>query len=245
MLTANSKSTDQSTLATGVAEFRAGYENWDANRFHKASELIKQATQNAPDFAANFYWLGVVEFHRMLYYQNASGGQTNRLAIKVSRDTAMTALNRAVKLDPRHAESHALLATLYGMQIENNLARAIWYGPKVQKHGKLSLDYAPESPRVQYLIGACKFHTAKKPDAFREALATLLKAEELFNGEAKNAPGPLEPRWGYAGCLVLIGQTFEQLDQKQKAAEYFLKAVAVQPSNVLAKHGLERVTKNK
>jgi len=229
----------------GVTEFTAAYEAWDENRFRKAAELFRQATTSAPASAACFYWLGVAEFHRMLRLQNPPIPPTDPDAAYAAMDTAIAALTRAVKLDPRHAESHALLGTLYGMKIEGNLLRAVRFGPRVDKHRRQALAHGQDNPRVQYLLGACQFHTAKKPEGLREALTTLLKAEKLFDAEAKAAHGPLEPQWGCSSCLMFIGRAYEKLGQHNEAADYYRKALARQPADHLARQGLMRVTKGK
>jgi tetratricopeptide (TPR) repeat protein len=177
----------------------------------------------------------------MLHWQNLPASRANREAADAAMSAALAALNRAVKLDPLHAESHALLGTLYGMKIDGNLVRAAWFGPRVEKHRKAALENGASNPRVNYLLGTCQFHTAKKPTAWREALATLLRAEKLFDAETHVAPGPLDPRWGRATCLTFIGRTYEALGQKKEAAEFFRKALALQPSDHLARAGLARL----
>lgn len=229
----------------GVAEFTAAYQAWDGARFGTAAEFFRQASTNAPASATNYYWLGAAQFHRMLQLQNQPPPATNASAAPAAMDAAITALNRAVKLDPRHAESHALLGTLYGMKIEGNLVRAAWFGPRVERHRKAALEFGAENPRVNYLLGTCQFHTAKKPAALREALATFLVAEKLFTAEAQLPAISLSPRWGYASCLTFIGRTYEQLDQLKEAAEFYREALARQPSDHLAKEGLARVTAKK
>ena len=59
--------------------------------------------------------------------------RTNTLAADAAMDAALAALETAVKLDERHAESHALLGTLYGMKINGNLLRAARFGPRVRE----------------------------------------------------------------------------------------------------------------
>jgi TolA-binding protein len=102
-----------------------------------------------------------------------------------------------------------------------------------------------KNPRAQYLLGTCQFHMAKKPAKLREALATFLEAEKLYEAEAKAPAGPLEPRWGYDTCLTFIGRTYEQLGEGAKAADYYRKALARHPADHLAKEGLLRITKGK
>lgn len=226
----------------GVFEFAAAYQAWDGKRFAAAAELFRQATTNASASSTNFYWLGAAEFHRMLQLQSLPASASNKVAAAAALDAALGALSVAVKLDPRDAESHALLGTLYGMKIDGNLIRGARFGPRVAEHRKLALETGAQNPRVQYLLGTCQFHTAKKPAKQREALATFLKAQQLFEAEARMPGGPLEPRWGYDTCLTFIGRTYELLGEPTNAAEYFRKALALRPADHLAKEGLARVT---
>jgi len=231
--------------AAGVAEFTAAYEAWDGARFVAAAELFRQACTNAPGSSTNFYWLGAAQFHRMLQLQTLPAPRTNQPAIDAAMDAALAALNTAVELNERDAESHALLATLYGMKIDGGTLRALRFGPRVAKHQKKALEFGSENPRVRYLLGTGQFHTAKSAAAQHEALATLLAAEKLFVSEAQRPAKPLEPRWGYSSCLTFIGRTYELLGDRARAEDYFRRALARQPSDDLAKQGLARVTQRK
>jgi tetratricopeptide (TPR) repeat protein len=229
----------------GVTEFTAAYQAWDGARFGAAAEFFRQATTNAPTSSTFFYWLGAAQFHRLLQLQTLPASRTNQLAAEAVMDAALAALSSAVKLDEQHAESHALLGTLYGMKIDDNTLRALRFGPRLAKHQKQALEFGPENPRVRYLLGTCQFHTAKKPAAQREALTTLLAAETLYVKEASRAARPLEPRWGHSSCLTFIGRTYELLGQRTEAADYFRKALAEHPADHLARQGLARVTEKK
>jgi tetratricopeptide (TPR) repeat protein len=229
----------------GVEEFSAAYQAWDGARFAAAAELFREACTNAPGSSTNFYWQGAAQFHRMLQLQTLPSQRTNRIAADAAMDAALAALNTAVKLSERDAESHALLGTLYGMKIDGNLVRGARLGPRVQKHCMQALEFGAENPRVRYLLGTCQFHTAKNPTAQREALASFLAAEKLFRAEAQRAAGPLEPRWGYSSCLTFLGRTYELLGERAKAEAYFRQALAQQPTDHLAKEGLARVTERK
>jgi tetratricopeptide (TPR) repeat protein len=228
--------------AAGVAEFGAAYREWDSARFQAAADLFRQACTNAPGSPTNFYWLGAAEFHRALQLQTVPAAPTNALAVAAALDAAMEALLVAVKLAPEHAESHALLGTIYGMKIDGNLLRAVRFGPRVSRHGKLALQFGAENPRVRYLLGTCQFHTAKGAVAQREALATFLLTDKLYSAEAKQPAGPLDPRWGHSSCLTFIGRTYELLGQRAEAAAYFRRAILEHPADTVAKAGLQRVT---
>jgi tetratricopeptide (TPR) repeat protein len=231
--------------AAGIAEFTAAYQAWDGSRFSTAVDIFRQATTDASASCTNYYWLGTAQFHHMLQLQNAPANPTNQLAADAALNAAVEALTVAVKLDERHAESHALLGTLYGMKINGSVLRAAWFGPRVAKHRGKAMESGAHNPRVQYLLGMCQFHTAKKLAAYRETLTTLLAAEKLFEAEAEVPGGPLDPRWGRSSCWTFIGRTYESLGERTKAAEYFRKALAEHPVDHVAKDGLKRVTEKK
>jgi tetratricopeptide (TPR) repeat protein len=231
---------DNAALA-GVAEFKAAYQAWDGARFKAAADFFRQACTNAPASCTTFYWLGAAEFHRALQLHSLPVTPANTLTADASLDAAQAALLTAVKLDPKHAESHALLGTIYGMKIDGNLLRAARFGPRVARHEKLALESGADNPRVRYLLGTCQFHTAKGPAAQREALATFLLAEKLFAAESRQTAGPLDPRWGRSSCLTFIGRTYELLGQRAEAANYFRRALVEHPADHAATAGLERL----
>jgi tetratricopeptide (TPR) repeat protein len=235
---------DQLTSA-GIKEFGAAYQAWDGGRFGTAAELFRQACTKAPDSSVNFYWQGAARFHRLLQLRGQPESEANTKAAAAAMEGAVAALETAVKLDAQHAESHALLGTLYGMKINGSMLRAVRYGPSVAKHQKQALRFGAENPRVRYLLGTGLFHTAGDEASRREALTTLLAAEKLFAAEAKRPAKPFEPRWGQSSCCTFIGRTYEMLGQRPAAAEYFRKALAEQPSDHIALAGLARVMAGK
>jgi len=228
--------------AAGIVEFTNAYRLRDGARFAAAANLFQQACTNTSATATNYYWLGAAEFHRLLHALGSSE-TTNQLAAGIALDAAVDALTRAVKLDASHAESHALLGTLYGIKIGNNLLSAAWLGPRVQREFKQAIADGAENPRVQYLVGMSRFYTAVRPGSRREALTNLLAAEKLFEAEATAPPAPLEPRWGHDSCLTFIGLCYEKLGQRAAAEDYFRKALALHPQDGLAQEGLKPVAK--
>lgn len=240
-LTVRAESAANKITAAGIIEFTAAYQAWDGARFAAATELFRQASTNTSATATNFYWLGASEFHRMLQLR---GHPTNTIPADAALESALAALTAGVKLGEDHAESQALLGTLYGIKINGSLLRAAWFGPRVAKYQAGALKSGATNPRVQYLFGMCQFHLAKKPAAWQEALTTLLGAEKLFEAEVRTAAAPLGPRWGYDSCLTFIGRTYELLGRQKEAGEYFSKALAMHPADHLAREGLKRVSAN-
>jgi len=225
----------------GIARFNAAYQAWDAGGFAGAAGDFRRACEKNPGSAVNCYWQGAAHFHRMLHFKNRP--EPDARNADAAMEQAIAALETAVKLDPRHAESHALLGTLYGMKIQGGVLRAIRFGPRVQDHQKQALRHGPRNPRVRYLLGAGLFHTARDEAGRREALATLLAAEKLFLAEAESPPAPLEPRWGLGSCRTFIGRACLSLGDETKAAAYLRKALADHPNNHIARAELAKITR--
>ena len=231
-----------SLTRSGIVEFNAAYREWSAERFANAAGHFRKASSAAPRAAVHKYWLGTALFHRMLQLQSQPDKKKHAHAADAAMEGAITALEAAVAIDPRHAESHALLGTLYGMKINGGMLRAIRFGPRVQDHQKHALQNGAKNPRVQYLLGTGRFHTAEKAADYRVALKTLLDAEKLFVEEAKSPPASLAPRWGLSSCRTFIGRTHLHLGDKKNAEAYFRKALADHPADHIARQELSKLT---
>jgi tetratricopeptide (TPR) repeat protein len=245
LLAARAEQTAEGLMAAGVAEFTAAYQAWDGRRFGTAADLFRQASGVAPRFVLAGYWQGAAEFHQMLYYRGLPPARTNRVVVAKAMDAAIAALEGVLLLDSGHAESHALLGTLYGMKIDGHVFRGLRFGPRVEKHRQQALRRGADNPRVQYLLGMCLFHTAARPEGHRQALAALREAERLFAAEAERPRERLAPAWGRSSCLTFIGRCHEQLGEWPEAAAYYRRALAEHPGDYLAQEGLARVARAK
>jgi len=231
--------TNPPPVLAGIAEFKAAFQAWDGARFAHAAELLTQATVQEPNNVTNFYWLGVTEFHHMLQLRSVPGKAD---PAEVAQAAALEALTTAVKLDGHNAECHALLATIYGIRIGDRWIRALRLGPSAMSHSKAAMKDGATNPRVRYLLATGEYYMASGKSDLRKALKDLLLAETYFAREATNAAGPLEPRWGRTSCCTFIGLTYEKLDDRAHAAEYFRKSLAQHPADHLAQTSLKRVT---
>jgi tetratricopeptide (TPR) repeat protein len=226
-------------MREGIGIFQEAYRKWDAVGFAKAAGQFQQV----PASPRSHYWRGVAHFHRMLQLRSQHPPQEK--SAHVAMDQAIAALEAAVKLDARDAESHALLGTLYGMKIDGSFLRGIRFGPRVQDHQKLALAHGAENPRVRYLLGAARFHTAENQADYRAALATLLHAGKLFAAEsARRHADPTAPRWGESSCHTFTGRTYLKLGDRENAAAHFRKALALHPGDHIARRELDALTKH-
>lgn len=229
-------------LDQGISRFQKAYRTWDSSEFDAAATDFQQAATLDPKSATCHYWLGTAHFHRMLQLQHRDSGQADLEAGENEMQKAIDALETAVEINPNHAESHAILGTLYGMKINGRFLRAIRYGPSVQYHQKHAILHGAKNPRVQYLLGTGLLHTADNDTDRIEALKSLLLAEFQFDAEEKQNRAPTDPRWGKDVCLTFIGEIFSQLHKPEQAKDYFLKALRARPNNVLAKSGLAKLS---
>jgi tetratricopeptide (TPR) repeat protein len=240
ILTVHANPASDAHLRAGIEKFTAAYRAWDADGFAEAAGEFRMATAADPHSARAYYWLGTARFHRMLQLRNQQPPQTD--AANDAMEHAIEALETALTLAPDYSECHALLGTLFGMKIHGGLLRAIRYGPSVQNHQKQALRSGGNNPRVRYLLGTGLFHTAKDADGYREALDALLMAEKLFIAESGQAPEPFAPRWGLSTCRTFIGRTLVKLGDKDRAADYFRKALAEHPNDHIARAELAKIS---
>lgn len=224
----------------GVVEFNAAYKAWSAEGFAAAADLFKKAAQQEPASAVYKYWQGICHFHRMLQIESQPGGKENPKA-KTAMEAAAEAFEQALELDVNHAESHALLATLFGMKIHNNMLSAVRYGPMLQQHQKEAVRLGAKNPRVKYLLGVGLVHTAKDDEDKRKALETLLTAEKLFAEEATQSGDALSPRWGVGSCRTFIGVAYKMLGRNAEAIDYFNRALAEHPCDHIARQELAAI----
>lgn len=161
---------------------------------------------------------------------------------RLIRDAAVP-LKRAVKLNGRDSESHALLGTLAGIQIAGNPKSALWLGPKTTYHKRHALRNDPGNPRTYYLIGTSYFHAPGILGERKKGLEFFLKAETLFKEESKETRQPMQPTWGYSSCLTFIGRTYDGMGRNTEAETYFRKALSVNPKDRLAQKGLKTLGK--
>ena len=227
-------------LKEGIKTFRRAYSNWNSAQFWNATRDFKKATAAKPESATALTWLGTAHFHRLLQIESRPPSPKLEAAAAGDREDAIEALEKAVKLDPKQAEAHAMLGTLYGMKIDG-VVSGMRYGRKVQKHKKLALEHGAKNPRVQYLLGVGRLKTAEKEKEVLEALKSLLLAEALYKAEAKKDRPAEAPAWGHDACLAFIGEAFFRLHKEAKARDYFRKALKKRPNNHMAKAGLKKL----
>lgn len=226
-------------LRAGIDRFNAGCLAWDRAAFEEAAHLFEKTAKKHPDSYEAHYWLGAARFHVLLH---RLGEKADRAELRGRIAEAMDPLERAVALNAEDSEAHALLGTLAGMQIAANPACALWVGRSVMDHRRLALKNDPDNPRAHYLVGTGYFHAPALLGGRDKGLGHFLKAEKLFEAEAKKGRAPLEPDWGYGSCLTFIGRCYQHIEKDDQAAAYYEKALEVNPQDQLAREGLDALS---
>lgn len=222
-------------IETGMSQLRTALADGSAAAFAQAAGSLQQACKQSPASVRARHWLACARFHHLLALKHG-GHDRDAKAVDTAINSAVEALEAALRLDPADAEAHAMLATVMGMRIEASPLRGIQLGSQVGKHRKLAIEHGPQNPRVRYLVGTILLHTAKNDDDRRAALESMMLAESLYQKEADQAAG--DPRWGRDACLAFIGMIHADLHEPETAASYFRRSLAIQPNNPLAKAGL-------
>lgn len=131
------------------------------------------------------------------------------------------------------AETHVLMSAIDGQLISQNPARGMELGIASQQSTNAALTMGPTNPRVWLVRGQGAIYTPPEyGGGLKTAQEQLTRAIDLF---AKDAPKPGEPSWGKAEAYVWLGQVYEQLGDKAKAADAYKTALTISPDYGFAK----------
>ncbi len=225
----------------GIALFQRGYDNARPADFSAAYDHFLAASRRRPKDYRIYQWQGTALFHRALLYLFTRNKNTPQG--KSALTGAMKALNTAVRLYPKDADSHAMISTITGIMIGLEPLTMPWRGPKVMRHKDLALKYGPKNPRCYYLIGMSYFHGPGWMGGPKTSLRFLMKAAGLFQAEKKRSAAPGEARWGHSACLAFIAQVHQKTGRPGQALTYYQKALAVNPKEQNARWGLAALQK--
>jgi len=200
-----------------------GSNNASREKFEQAQTILTQFVSQGDYQALADYYLGYIE-----YQMAVAVNRMDEEKAPANLDSAVVYLKKALEIDNNNAESHALLASCYGMQIAFSPLSGIWRGPKSGSEMSKAKELAGENPRVA-LLGA--IGTYNTPSMFgggkEKGFEALQRAAELF--ARWKTTDSLQPDWGKEQVYAWIGLAY--LDRKETilARKAFEKALEINP----------------
>lgn len=141
-------------------------------------------------------------------------------------DQAEASLEASLAAGPL-AETYALLASVHGLRIGEDPARAPALSRRIDDLHAKALALDGENPRVWLLKGIGSFFT---PEAYgggvAPARAELERAAAAF---ATEAPPPPAPRWGRVDVHAWLGQVLQRAGDREGARAEYQRSLALAP----------------
>ena len=154
------------------------------------------------------------------YLVRAENIAKNSDAARQFLDNAFVDAQKAVALNDRSADAHALLADLYGARITGMLS-GMRYGPKANSESQRSLQLDPNNALVYAVLGRKYFYS---PSAFG---GDIDKAIESFKRAAALDPHSDED-------LVWLAKAYKKKGDTAHAQEAIAQALRLSPRSVFA-----------
>lgn len=222
-----------SLLLKSIERLEYGYKNRDLDTLEKAYKDLKYISStrgNAHDLyftslcLYRIYNLGFKKYSKEEYI-----------------DSAITYLEKSIKLKKDFSDAYALLGSLYGMKAKG-FFKGMLYGSKSDRAFKKAKEIDSLNPRTLYLEGISFLY---KPKGFggsvQRAIHNFKKAIKIFE-EGKGERGIIN--WGYLECMMFLGIAYEKVDSLKKAEEVYRKVLEIDPDYGWAKYRLYQI-KNK
>lgn len=152
-------------------------------------------------------------------------------------DDGVSRIQGVVKTDGKNAEAHALLGSLYGLQISQSpMIKGITLGPRANAALDRAAQEAPTNPRVVLLQGVSAFNTpAMFGGGIDKAERLLRRSIALFANEAQSKDWP---NWGRVDAHAWLGRTLVSKGDRAAARAEYDKALAVAPESAWLRYVL-------
>jgi tetratricopeptide (TPR) repeat protein len=143
---------------------------------------------------------------------------------------AVAQLQQVVKRNPKDAEAHALLGSVYGLQIaQSPVIRGMTLGPRANSALDRAAEIESGNPRVLLLQGVSAFNTPAMFGGGTDKAEQLLRRSlERFRAEPVDKAWP---NWGRFDAHVWLGQALVEKGDKAAARAEYDKARALAPNS--------------
>lgn len=198
------------------ADAQMGIERWK-----KAIRTWELQLSKDPDDLSVRYKLALAQFGLL------STTMRNRDEDLFDAYVAATEENLKVLIgkNKRWAEPHALLASLYGLELAYDPWKGMFLGPKSSSLMMKALALKDSSPLVHKLYGNSKFFApADYGGDVNEAIAAYETSVKL-----SEKAGRTDNNWFYLDTMAFLGQAYAKKGNRERAMAYYEKALAIEP----------------
>ena len=226
-------------ITEAKAELQEGVNSWNAEKFKTAKDmflnlLLAEESENA----FLHYYIALCDYRLATY--DLSENLMDEAGIHTA--DAQQHLEKAMELKPTWGEPIALYATMLGFEIALDWNKAMTLGMEIPEYFGKALELEPKNPRINLMKGSSDLYTPEEYGGGPVvAIGTLTHAVALF--EKENVQDPMLPSWGKEEALTFLGMAYMQKGDNDKAAEFFQKALEVNPKFGLAKDNLDQLKK--
>jgi tetratricopeptide (TPR) repeat protein len=192
-------------------------------KFEQAHNILTRCTSQGDHQALAEYYLGYID-----YQMAVAVYRMDKEKAPISLDSAIMHLEKALQINDSNAETHALLASCYGMQIAFSPMSGIWLGPKSGSEMGKAREFSKENPRVALLEAIGTYNTPAMFGGGKDkGYGAMKRSAELF--DRWKTTDSLQPDWGKEQVYAWIG--LANLDRKETilARKAFEKALEINP----------------
>ncbi len=224
-----------SLILEGKGMIQSGVDQWKLDTLLNARGIFERTLSVREKDYLSHYYLAYADYRLCVMYFSQ---KDNKNAAKYI-DEGIDHLERSIELKPNFAESHALLASLYGFKIGLKWYLAMTLGPKSASCFDKAVQIDSLNPRVYLLLGISKYHT---PGMFGggmdKAKSNLLKSAQLY--EYTTPADSLLPDWGHEEVYAWLGKICMDEKDYSQAENQFDKALQLNPEYSWVKYELKK-----
>lgn len=213
-----------SLILQGKNQIKSAVDGWDLQKMLAARGLFERLLNDPTYPWLIHYYIGYADRGIVTYYFSK---EDKDKALEFV-DDGIKHLEESIDLKGDFAESHSLLASLYGSKIAIKPMIGMTLGPKSGEAQKRALELDSQNPRSHLIAGESAYYTPKAYGGGKEkALKYLHQAADYFT--TYRPEKEIYPTWGYEETYAYLGLIQMERGNLTQAKESFQKALQINP----------------
>lgn len=204
------------------------YEAYISNNMSEWKTIIDEMEKNTKNSSDFLLELINYQYGYIGYCLSEKNNDMAKTYLKLAEKN----LGKLEKMNISKSITHAYKSAFYGFKIGLSPVKAPFFGPKSMKHAKLSIESDSTNAMGFVQYGNVQFYM---PSVFggskQEAINSFLKAVSISENKNDNIND-----WNYLSWLVLIGQSYQELEKPEMAKKYFEKCLEIEPRFIWVKN---------